>query len=65
MTLRTPWLPAFVLLMIALINDGSFDDALPYAESLKNTPEIERISRLDGVRREQPNSHGINRRPVR
>jgi tetratricopeptide (TPR) repeat protein len=33
-------------LMLALISEGRFDEALPYAEKLKNAPEIERLSRL-------------------
>jgi len=32
--------------MLALISEGRFDEALPYAEKLKNVPEIERLSRL-------------------
>nr|WP_198174296.1 tetratricopeptide repeat protein [Mesorhizobium xinjiangense] len=32
--------------MLALVTKGSFDDALPFAEKLKETPEIERFSRL-------------------
>ena len=33
-------------LMLALISEGRFDEALPYAEKLKAAPEIERLSRL-------------------
>ena len=33
-------------LMLALISEGRFDESLPYAEKLKNAPEIERLSRL-------------------
>ncbi|MGE0501606.1 MAG: tetratricopeptide repeat protein [Rhizobiaceae bacterium] len=33
-------------LMLALIADGEFDAALPYAEKLKTEPEVERFSRL-------------------
>ncbi|RLP23278.1 tetratricopeptide repeat protein [Mesorhizobium sp. YM1C-6-2] len=33
-------------LMLALISEGRFDEALPYAEKLKSAPEIERLSRL-------------------
>ncbi len=33
-------------IMLALISRGSFEEALPYAEKLKETPEIERFSRL-------------------
>ena len=33
-------------LMLALISEGRFDEALPYAEKLKTVPEIERLSRL-------------------
>ena len=33
-------------LMLALIAEGRFDEALPYAEKLKNVPEVERLSRL-------------------
>lgn len=33
-------------LMVALIADGRFDEALPYAEQLKEVPEVERFSRL-------------------
>ena len=44
-------------LMIAKINNGEFDAALPLAEKLKNVIEIERISRLalgvDALRNEQ------------
>ena len=32
--------------MLALISEGRFDEALPYAEKLKTAPEIERLSRL-------------------
>lgn len=32
--------------MIALINGGRFDEAIPFAEELKDTLEVERISRL-------------------
>jgi len=33
-------------LMLALISEGRFDEALPYADKLKNVPEVERLSRL-------------------
>ena len=33
-------------LMLALISQGRFDEALPYAEKLKNVPDVERFSRL-------------------
>ncbi|MDQ2704561.1 MAG: tetratricopeptide repeat protein, partial [Pseudomonadota bacterium] len=33
-------------LMLALISEGRFDEALPYAGELKNTPEIQRLARL-------------------
>ncbi len=33
-------------LMLALISEGRFDEALPYADKLKSAPEIERLSRL-------------------
>ena len=33
-------------LMLALISQGRFDEALPYAEKLKTVAEIERFSRL-------------------
>jgi tetratricopeptide (TPR) repeat protein len=33
-------------LMLALISEGRFEEALPYAEKLKNVPEIERLARL-------------------
>ncbi|MDZ7824471.1 MAG: tetratricopeptide repeat protein [Ahrensia sp.] len=33
-------------LLVSLINDGRFDEALPYAEKLKSVVEIERVSRL-------------------
>jgi tetratricopeptide (TPR) repeat protein len=33
-------------LMIALISDGRFTEALPYAEKLKAVPEVERVSRV-------------------
>ena len=33
-------------LLLGLISRGSFDEALPYAEKLKEAPEIERFSRL-------------------
>jgi len=33
-------------LLIALLTDGKFRDALPLAEELKNVPEIERFSRV-------------------
>jgi tetratricopeptide (TPR) repeat protein len=33
-------------LLIALLTDGQFADALPYAEKLKTVPEIERVSRV-------------------
>ena len=32
--------------MLALISQGRFDEALPYAEKLKTVPEVERFSRL-------------------
>ncbi|MGB8817261.1 MAG: tetratricopeptide repeat protein [Rhizobiaceae bacterium] len=42
-------------LMIALLTDGQFDEALPYAEKLKTVPEIERVSRvalaIDSIRK--------------
>lgn len=33
-------------LMLALISEGRFDEALPYAEKLKSVPEVERLARL-------------------
>ena len=33
-------------LMLALISQGRFDEALPYAEKLKTVAEVERFSRL-------------------
>ncbi len=33
-------------LLISLITNGQFADALPHAEALKNVPEVERISRV-------------------
>ena len=30
-------------LMLALISQGRFDEALPYAEKLKNVPDVERF----------------------
>jgi tetratricopeptide (TPR) repeat protein len=33
-------------LLIALLTDGKFNDALPLAEELKNVPEVERFSRV-------------------
>lgn len=33
-------------LMLALIARGRFDESLPYAEQLKQVPEVERVSRL-------------------
>ena len=33
-------------LMLALISNGSFDEALPYARELKKVPKVERFSRL-------------------
>ena len=33
-------------LLLGLISQGSFDEALPYAEKLKEVPEVERFSRL-------------------
>ncbi len=33
-------------LMLGLISEGRFDEALPYAEKLKTVPEVERFSRL-------------------
>jgi len=30
-------------LMVALISDGRFADALPYAEKIKAVPEVERV----------------------
>lgn len=33
-------------LMLGLISKGRFDEALPYAEKLKEVPEVERFSRL-------------------
>jgi tetratricopeptide (TPR) repeat protein len=46
-------------LMLALISEGRFDEALPYAQKLKTAPEIERFSRLalaiDAVRKRQYN----------
>lgn len=33
-------------LLLGLIAQGRFDEALPFAESLKETPEVERFSRL-------------------
>jgi len=33
-------------LMLALISEGRFDEALPYAEKLKSAPDVERLSRL-------------------
>ena len=32
--------------MLTLISEGRFDEALPYADKLKSAPEIERLSRL-------------------
>ena len=44
-------------LMLGLISQGSFDEALPYAEKLKEVPEVERFSRLalavDSIRGER------------
>lgn len=44
-------------LMLGLISEGSFDEALPYAEKLKEVPEVERFSRLalavDSIRGER------------
>ncbi|PRD45684.1 hypothetical protein C5748_00520 [Phyllobacterium phragmitis] len=44
-------------LLIALLTDGKFKDALPLAEELKNVPEIERFSRvtlaIDAISRKQ------------
>jgi tetratricopeptide (TPR) repeat protein len=44
-------------LMLGLISEGSFDEALPYAEKLKEVPEVERFSRLalavDAIRGER------------
>ncbi|GAB1581243.1 tetratricopeptide repeat protein [Phyllobacterium phragmitis] len=44
-------------LLIALLTDGKFRDALPLAEELKNVPEIERFSRvalaIDAISRKQ------------
>lgn len=46
-------------LMLALISEGRFDEALPYAQKLKTAPEIERFSRLalaiDAIRKRQYN----------
>ncbi|RIK87559.1 MAG: hypothetical protein DCC69_03765 [Hyphomicrobiales bacterium] len=33
-------------LLLGLISQGRFDEALPFAEKLKDTPEVERFSRL-------------------
>jgi tetratricopeptide (TPR) repeat protein len=33
-------------LMLGLISEGRFDEALPYAEKLKTVPDVERFSRL-------------------
>ena len=33
-------------LMLGLISEGRFDEALPYAEKLKEVPDVERFSRL-------------------
>lgn len=33
-------------LLLGLISQGEFDEALPFADSLKETPEVERFSRL-------------------
>ena len=33
-------------LLLGLISQGKFDEALPFAEKLKETPEVERFSRL-------------------
>lgn len=33
-------------LLLGLISQGQFDEALPFAEKLKETPEVERFSRL-------------------
>lgn len=33
-------------LMLTLVSEGRFDEALPYAEKLKTAPEIERLARL-------------------
>jgi tetratricopeptide (TPR) repeat protein len=33
-------------LMMALLTNGDFDEALPYAERLKAVPEVERVSRV-------------------
>ncbi len=33
-------------LLVALLTDGQFAEALPYAENLKTVPEIERVSRV-------------------
>ncbi len=33
-------------LMLALVAEGRFDEALPYAEKLKSAPDVERLSRL-------------------
>jgi tetratricopeptide (TPR) repeat protein len=33
-------------LLVALITDGQFDEALPYAEKLKSVPDVERVSRV-------------------
>ncbi len=42
-------------LMFALISEGRFDEALPYAEKLKTVPDVERLARLalaiDGFRK--------------
>jgi len=44
-------------LMLALISEGRFDEALPHAEKLKSTADVERFSRLalavDSIRKEQ------------
>ena len=44
-------------LMLGLISKGRFDEALPYAEKLKEVPEVERFSRLalavDSIRGER------------
>lgn len=44
-------------LLLGLISQGKFDEALPFARSLKETPEVERFSRLalavDALRKEK------------
>ncbi|MCR4269272.1 tetratricopeptide repeat protein [Nitratireductor sp. ZSWI3] len=44
-------------LLLSLVSEGRFDEALPFAEALKSVPEVERFSRLglavDALRKEQ------------